>query len=149
MGSTKVLDAVTAVVTVLDAALSIPVLDGPQQTEQYMPVYVLVGHDDDPESNEAATYGQEFTSTEEVARIEVGQVLCMVIGHSGGTGMAAVRTSVRDTSIAVDTALQANPTLSGVVGRAVYGSNGVPKQTAGQSGISVRLPFTVDYQVVV
>ncbi len=146
MGAPKILDATSALVTFLDNALTVPVLDGPWQTELSTPTFVVVGHDDDPDSNEAAAYRAEFTSMESVARVEMGQINCLVVAWSGGTDMAALRTSARDTAIAVDAALRADPTLGGVVGRADYGQGGVVKAEANPDGIVVRLTFTVDYQ---
>ncbi len=149
MSSTKLLDVVSALVTFLDTALTIPVLDGPWQSEASWPVWIVVGHDDDPDSNEAAAYRQDFTSMESESRIENGSDNCMVVAVSGGVDMALLRTSARDTAALVDAALRADPTLGGVVGRADYGTFGVLKQGADPDGISVLLTFTVDYQVAV
>ncbi len=149
MSAPKILDVVSGLVTFLDAALTIPVLDGPWQTETSWPVWIVVGHDDDPDSNEAAAYRADFDSMESVARVELGSVNCLIRASSGGVDMALPRTSIRDTAAAVDTALRADPTLGGVVGRADYGSSGVLKQGTDGNGIFVLLTFTVDYQVAV
>jgi hypothetical protein len=148
MTTVKVLDTLTALNTVLKAALSpTPVLDGPGLSESSMAVYVVVGHDDDPDANEAAAYRADFDSMESVARIELGSVNCYIVAQSGGADMATVRVTARDTAAAVDTALRADPTLGGVVGRADYGASGVVKQESNTDGIAVLLTFTVDYQV--
>ncbi len=148
MSAPKILDAVTALNTTLRAALApVPVLDGPGLSESSMTVYVVVGHDDDPDANEAAAYRADFDSMESVARIELGSVNCYVVAQSGGADLAAARVTARDTVAAVDTALRADPTLGGVVGRADYGASGVVKQESNPDGIAVLLTFTVDYQV--
>jgi hypothetical protein len=147
MGSTKVTDAVSALVTVLDAALTPPVFDSFALTAQQMDVFVIVGNADDPDSVEAATYSQDWSNQSMGTRYEVGSIACLVVAQSGGDDFAALRVTVRDTANAVDTALRANLTLSGAVLRADYGTAGVLKQEANPEGINVRLTFTVNYQV--
>jgi hypothetical protein len=149
MAATRVIDAVNALNTTLRAALTVPVLDGPGLSESSMPVYVVVGHDDDPDSNEAAAYLQDFTSMESESRIERGQVSCLIVAWYGSSDMAVLRTTAQATATAVDTALRADPTLGGVVGRAEYGTSGVLRQESNEDGLAVRLTFTVDYQIVV
>jgi hypothetical protein len=150
MTTVKVLDTLTALNTVLKAALSpTPVLDGPGLSESSMAVYVVVGHDDDPDANEAAAYDQQISSMDMLERQELGAVFCLVVAQSGGADMATVRVAARDTAAAVDTALRADPTLGGVVGRAWYGLAGTTKQEANNDGIAVRLTFTVNYEAAV
>lgn len=149
MGSTKVTDAVSALVTVLDAALSATVVDGPMLGYADVPVCVFVGYDDEPDSDAAASYGQELTAMSLGARLEVGSVGCVVSAYSGGTDLAGLRATARDTAIAVDAALQANPTLSGAVRRAAFGTGGALKQKTTVDGINARLTFTVDYEATV
>jgi hypothetical protein len=55
---------------------------------------------------------------------------------------------VRDTANAIDTALQANPTLSGAVNRAWYGLSGETKADPA-GGLNVRLTFVVNYEAAV
>jgi hypothetical protein len=134
---------------VLKAALApIPVFDSFVLSDQYMPLVVLVGNDDDPDSITTGTYEQDFTSMDEVARLEAGTVFGVIVAQSGGTDMAALRVQVRDTANAIDTALQANPTLSGAVNRAWYGLSGETKADPA-GGLNVRLTFVVNYEAAV
>jgi hypothetical protein len=149
MAVVKNLDAITALYTVLKAALApTPVFDSFVLSDQYMPLVVLVANDDDPESVATGTYDQDFTSMDQVARLEVGTVFGVIVAQSGGADMAGLRVIVRDTANAVDAALRAHPTLSGVVDRAWFGlSGGTKADPAG--GIDVRLTFTVNYEAAV
>jgi hypothetical protein len=146
MAVVKNLDAITALATVLKAALApTPVFDSFVLSDQYMPLVVLVGNDDDPDSITTGTYNQDFTSMDEVARLEVGTIFGVVVAQSGGTDMTALRVQARDTANAIDTALQANPTLSGAVNRAWYGLSGETKADPA-GGLNVRLTFSVNYE---
>jgi hypothetical protein len=149
MAVVKNLDAITALYTVLKAALApTPVFDSFVLTDQSMPLLVLVANDDDPDSTTTGTYEQDFTSMDEVARLEAGTVFGVIVAQSGGTDMAALRVQVRDTANAIDTALQANPTLSGAVNRAWYGLSGETKADPA-GGLNVRLTFVVNYEAAV
>jgi hypothetical protein len=149
MTVTKITDATGALYTVLKAALTVDVLDGPGLSQAEMPTYVVIGHDDDPDSNEAGTYDQQISSIDMVDRQELGAIFCLIVAQSGSGDMATLRTATRDTANAIDTALRANPTLSGVVGRAWYGLTGATKQEANNDGIFVRLTCTINYEAAV
>jgi hypothetical protein len=146
MAVVKNLDAITALYTVLKAALApTPVFDSFVLTDQHMPLVVLVGNDDDPDSTATGQYDQQFTDLAMADRQELGSIFGVIVAQSGGADMAALRVQARDTATAIDTALQANPTLSGVVGRAWYGLVGETKADP-SAGLNVRLTFTVNYE---
>jgi hypothetical protein len=143
--SIKVTDVATALWTVLDTALSVEVLDGPWQTEMSVPVYVVVGHDDDPDTNEAVLADQIPSDLSRNMRQEIGAVNCVIVAASGGTDMAALRASAKQTFNDVGTTLAGNPTLGGVVQRAEYGTQFLLKQEANDDGITAKLLFSVGY----
>jgi hypothetical protein len=150
MAVVKNLDAITALATVLKAALApTPVFDSFVMTDQYMPLLVLVGNDDDPDSVTAGTYDQQISSMDMVDRQELGAIFCVIVAQSGGEDMAGLRVTVRNTANAIDVALRANPTLSGVVDRAWYGLSGETKSEPNAAGINARLTFTVNYEAAV
>jgi hypothetical protein len=150
MAVVKNLDAITALYTVLKAALApIPVFDSFVLSDQYMPLVVLVGNDDDPDSITTGTYDQQFTDLALADRQEFpGAIFGVIVAQSGGADMAGLRVIVRDTANAIDAALRANPTLSGVVDRAWYGLSGESKADPA-GGINVRLTFTINYEAAV
>jgi len=147
MAVVKNLDAITALYTVLKAALApTPVFDSFVLTDQYMPLVVKVGNDDDPDSITTGTYDQQFTDLALAGRQELGAIFCVIVAQTGGEDMAGLRVIVRDTANAIDVALRANPTLSGVVDRAWYGLAGETKAEPNAAGINARLTFTVNYE---
>jgi hypothetical protein len=150
MAVVKNLDAITALATVLKAALApTPVFDSFVLSDQSMPLVVLVGNDDDPDSQQAGTYDQQISSMDMVDRQELGAIFCVIVAQSGGADMAGLRVTVRDTANAIDVALRANPTLGGVVDRAWYGLAGETKAEPNAAGINARLTFTVNYEAAV
>jgi hypothetical protein len=143
-------DALTALYTVLKAALAPTlVLDGPALTELSVPVYVVVGHDDDPDSNEAALTDQAPSALSLTTRQESGRINCVIVAASGGEDRAALRATTKTTLSAVGAALAANPTLSGAVQRAEPGTQALLKQEPNENGIYVTRVFTVAYTAAV
>jgi hypothetical protein len=151
MAVVKNLDAITALYTVLKAALApTPVFDSFVLTDQSMPLVVKVANDDDPDSKTTGQYDQQFTSLDMTDRQESPAfIFCVIVAQSGGADMAGLRVTVRDTATSIDAALRANPTLSGVVDRAWFGLSGETKAEANPGGINARLVFTVNYEAAV
>ena len=145
MTTTKTTDTVTALWTVLDAALTVPVLDGPWQTEISTSVYVVVGHNDDPDSNEAVFATQEVSALADTARQEVGSVNCYIVAQAGDGDMAALRAKAKQAFADIGATLAANPTLGAVVQRSKYGTDFLLKQEANDDGIAARLLFSIGY----
>jgi hypothetical protein len=147
MAVVKNLDAITALYTVLKAALApTPVFDSFVLTDQSMPLLVLVANADDPESITTGTYDQQFTDLAQGDRQELGAILCVIVAQSGGEDIAGLRVTTRNTANAIDATLRANPTLGGVVDRAWFGLSG---ETKAEPGINARLVFTVNYEAAV
>jgi hypothetical protein len=145
MASTKVFDTITALLAFFDAALTVPVRDGPYVVRGSDPLFVVVGHNGDPESNNAAGGGQAWSALGTRARDETASVDCVVDGWSGGSDLAALRQTVEDALDAISTALRTDPTLGGAVQSAGMGGTFNLSQEANEAGLFVRYPFTVDY----
>jgi hypothetical protein len=145
MASMRVFDVITALLAMFDTALTAPVRDGPYVVRGSDPLFVVVGHDGDPESTDAASGGQSWSALGAKAREEAGSVFCVIVGQSGGSDLAALRQTVEDTSTAIEAALRTDPTLGGVVQYAGFGTAFGLNQEANENGIAVLLTFNVDY----
>ncbi len=146
MASTRAFDALTALLTFFDTALTVPVRDGPYLVRGSDPLFVVVGHNGSPDSTAAVAGAQAWSAIGTKARDEQGAVDCVVDGWSGGSDLPALRQTVEDALDAISAALRTDPTLGGVVQFAGLGGGFSLEQEATEAGLFVRYPFTVDYQ---
>ena len=146
MASTRVFDTITALLSMFDTALTVPVRDGPYVVRGSDPLFVVVGHDGEPASVDAASGSQSWASIGAKARDEAGSITCVIVGQSGGSDLAELRQTVEDTSTAVEAALRTDPTLGGVVQYAGFGTSfGLSQEADPDQGLAVQLTFNVDY----
>ncbi len=147
MAQVSAVDAViTALISTLDTALTVPVYDGLESTSAADTDFVLVGDDGAVETvgEPAATSNQDWSTFELGSRAEEGTVTCAVISQSGDDDLAARRTASKTTMAAVEAALRATENLGGVV--AVGGIDTITlHQGRNANGCYVRRVFIYRY----
>jgi len=139
-------DVITALLTALDTALTVPVYDGLPATSAADTEFVLIGDDGATETvgEPAATSNQDWSTFELGSRAEEGTVTCAVISQSGDDDLAARRTASKALMVSIETALRATENLGGVVA-----AGGIDTTTLYQgrnaNGCFVRRVFTYRY----
>lgn len=145
-----------ALVTILDAALDVPVLDGPQSKKSLPKAYVLIGTDGgDTGSGEN---GEDFgTVTQTLSdlgpgtwRDETGDVTCSAWAWTGSTSFAPLRVTVQAILDGVEASLRADPTLGGLLippGRAELGAIRL-REDQTDNGARLRAVFSVAYRAL-
>jgi len=110
-------DVITALLTALDTALTVPVYDGLPATSAADTEFVLIGDDGATETvgEPAATSNQDWSTFELGSRAEEGTVTCAVISQSGDDDLAARRAASRALMVSIEAALRATENLGGVV----------------------------------
>jgi hypothetical protein len=139
-------DVIAALLSVLGAALSVPVMDGLEVTSSSLEDFVIIG-DDASLTNftgRAATSTQTPSTYEPGSRNEAGSVTCAVISQSGDDDLAARRAASKVTMAAVEAALRATDNLGGVVATGYIASIDL-FQARNAAGSMVRRVFTFAY----
>lgn len=141
-------DVLAALVTVFQTAVgaSVPVYDALPVTAAADLQLVLVGDDGDANSDEPAATTTQTRETRNIvgAYTEAGDVTCAVICQTGDDDVPALRVASRALMAAVEAAVRADPTLGGVVVRALIETVTL-WQIRNANGSAVRRVFTVHY----
>lgn len=142
------MDAVLlALVALLDAALDVPVYDGPRPTSAADPAYVLVGTDGTADAQGVSVeLGLSDIGPGDWTD-HAGEVTCSVWSVSGDTDMAATRAAAQNLLDACRAAIAANPTLGGLleVGGLAQVTRAELQQIQTGDGALARITFTVAY----
>jgi len=105
-----------ALVALWTAALpDTPVYDDDPNVGDLDYTYVLVGDDEDPDSETSSTFEQEWADLGCSSKHERGAIPCVAVASTGDTDPIAVRTTAYQLLAACETALRANRTLGGLV----------------------------------
>lgn len=140
------------IVAVIDAlvdafdALTCPVFDGPPNTQERLPVAVIVGYDGVSEEGRVGGFAQQYAHLGLAAqRDESGDVICAVWAQSGDADYATLRARVSDVVGQIQTLLRADPTL-GLDWVARVELAGGDMYAGDADGNAVRLTFRLTYE---
>lgn len=146
---TVVLDVLDALTGTLRAALDCPVIDGPPDIGDPLPLAVIVGYDGDSDDGRAGGVAQEWrTLGPEASRDETGDVVCAVWAQSGDEPFWVLRSRVRGVLVAVQEVLRAAPTLD-VEGLLWVQLRAADLFQGDADGNVVRLVFYVSFMSVI
>jgi len=147
VSTSRVPDAIDAVVSALTAAGVTPVYDGPVITGDQPDVAVYVGYDGDPTGDMAATAGwsQSWAALGAQRKDEQFDVLCCVVAYSGETGVKARRDAVFATLADVEDALRTQVNIGLGLPQPTQAAfeTGQLFQEQGPAGLQCRVPFVV------
>jgi hypothetical protein len=139
----------TAAVTVIDAATTCDVFDGPPTSGDQLFDYVAVGSNPaDSLEPTAGQFAQQYRGLGPGAsRSEQGDIRCFISSWSGDSDLPALRIRVLDIFDDISAAIRDNPTLglSGVRAPEVEIRAGSIMQGYTNQGARVDLPFILSY----
>lgn len=142
-------DVIVAVAAAFDAALAVPVYDGPQVTAGSIASFVLVGSTGEDE--DAATTDLDLSSMGNLWDDESGDIACSAWAQSGGATIQSLRVTAATLVESCRDALTANPTLGGVLPPGwmarVQGRVAL-RQSQTSKGPVVRFTFNVTYSTL-
>lgn len=138
---------ITALVSVLDTALDVPVYDGPTVTGDRPTSYVMVGSAED----ESATLTFEVSSMGPGTwQDEAGEVACTIAATGGDADVTTARATALALLEQVRDAIKADRTLAGALPLNGLGLVGRASLTQLQTteGVMAVVTFTVPYSTV-
>lgn len=101
-----------ALVAQLSAALDVPVIDGPPDTEAVLSVAVIVGYDGASEDGRVGGFTQSYAHLGVGGqRTETGDVVCALWAQSGDADFATLRARLAAILADVQQVLRSDPTL--------------------------------------
>ncbi len=139
----RLIDALLATFHATFDPLKVPVLDGPEPTDENPGQFIAVGYDGDPTTadDQAAAFTQEWAALGQLARHEDIEVVCCVCVLSADNVKAA-----RDATYAlfsqVELDLRATP-WQGAGVQWAHVTAGTYHPVATESGMGGRLAFTI------
>jgi hypothetical protein len=137
---------VDALISAIDSATGVTVIDGPANQTLTADEYVVVGGTDDLD-DAAGTIDQDWAGIGRQARNEAGLVACAVLVGSGGDVVKTARDRALVILGQIEDALRADPTLGGVLPAGwCQMTAATPSQRRNTNGLYVRLQFSVAYQ---
>lgn len=139
-----------AVITLLDAQLSIPVFDGIPVTSDYIADAVIVGNQPGKDDGAAGLITQEYHEVGVGAkRNESGEIRCAAISQTGDDTLSVVRTNALATVASVESALRTSVNLGLADVLYVEVRVGEVLQGATTRGVFAECRFTIGYQALI
>lgn len=143
--STSLIPTVLAnLVTLLDAALSIEVTDGPPGQNSPEDGLFIGATDED----NTIPFAQRWAGQGHIAKDESFEIPNLLYASSGDAGFAEQRTDAFANLALIETVLRSNPTLgiSTNALRAQFGTSGEVVQIHGNKGPVCRVRFTINIE---
>lgn len=146
MSATTQHAAIAALVTLWDAALDIPVHDGPKRIGDKNYQALFVGYDPLNDDDQAVTSQQDWSQLGARRKEETGSIKCCVAAWSGDSETLGRRVQVADILSAAEAAHRADITLGGTVLFSNFGESVSLHQHLTDQGNEVMAVFTVTFK---